>query len=177
MQTAQDPGRSRLKPGYLCSPVLPLTPLFPFAPLPLCSNTHDTNEQCDGRRPTCINCDESGNECTYRDQAEVSPEAGKLVVEVVKILNSMPTKDAIWTLQLLSGEANAPTIMSTLREKASSRQKLAGEDLNIPETRLEFEIQHPVAYPSLALVSPDVLTMQPLAGKLPSSRDDHVDNQ
>lgn len=89
----------------------------------------------------------------------------------------MPTKDAIWTLQLLSGEANAPTIMSTLREKASSRQKLARDDLNIPETRLEFETQHPVAYPSLALVSPDVLTMQPLAGKLPSSRDDHVDNQ
>lgn len=179
MQTAQDPGKSRLKSSYLQNIVFPSL-FFIFAPYLFVrgsSNTHDTNEKCDGRRPKCINCDESGNECTYRDQAEFSPEAGRLVVEVVKILNSLPTKDAIWTLQLLSGEANAPTIMSTLRDKTSITQKLAGDELNIPETRLEFEMQHPVAYPSLALVSPSALTIQPLADKLPSNRDGDVNSQ
>lgn len=135
------------------------------------SNTPD-HPKCDGRRPRCVNCADSGAECSYRDESEFPHEAGKLVVEAVRILNSLPAEAAARTLQRLRGEANAPTIMSTLRREISSggwqnggddddeNLDAAASQTGLPGTDppLELEVQHPVAYPALTFVSSNTLS-------------------
>lgn len=44
--------------------------------------------------------------------SELSHESRKLVIEVVRMLNSMPTAEAIQTLRALSTETNALIILS-----------------------------------------------------------------
>ncbi len=112
------------------------------------------SRQCDGQRPVCTNCLGATSQCTYRDESDLSHESRKDVVDVVRMLNSMPATEAIRTLRVLGTETNAPVILSTLRDVArtphrpSADSSAAATSSDAPEA-LEFEIQNPTAYPVL----------------------------
>lgn len=122
--------------------------------------------QCDGQHPVCNNCLGSTNQCDYRDESTLSHESRKLVVELVRILNSIPDAEALRTLKLLSTETNAPIILSTLRDEAVGRDKSSLDPLPAATTPgaselLEFELQNPTAYPSVPPFDPKDLEKEP----------------
>ena len=89
------------------------------------------------------------------------------MVELVRILNSIPAAEAIRTLRLLSTETNAPIILSTLRDEARTRRESSGDSSmaamsNDTFEPLEFEVQNPIAYPNIALHDPKEFEKQPI---------------
>lgn len=109
-------------------------------------------------------------QCAYRDESDLSHESRKLVIEVVRILNSIPAAEAVRTLRLLGTETNAPIILSTLRDEATARsepstESSTGAGSNDTSEPLEFEVQHPIAYPTLLPSDHQKLKKQPYAGR------------
>ena len=105
----------------------------------------------------CINCLGAPTQCAYRDDPDLSNKPTQSVVEVIRILNGMPAAETIRTLRLLGTETNASIILSVLRDDAMVRgDALADYGMSsmsgdMPEP-LEFEIQHPIAYPPVPSV-------------------------
>lgn len=102
----------------------------------------------------------------YRDESDLSHESRKILVEVVRILNSIPVGESVRTLRLLSAETNAPIILSTLRDEATARRErpFSSDGNATPDGQpapLEFEIQNPIAYPAIAQFNRNKAEKQP----------------
>ncbi|EXU95357.1 Zn(2)-Cys(6) zinc finger domain protein [Metarhizium robertsii] len=60
-----------------------------------CNDCRRRKIRCDGQRPVCSNCQGKTERCEYRDEGGPSKESKDLVVEVLRILGQMPTKEAL----------------------------------------------------------------------------------
>lgn len=131
--------------------------------------------QCDGQRPVCTNCQGQAGECVYRDESDLSNDSRSLVVEIFRMLNSVPSAEAVRILKLLSTETNAAVILSTLRDETSgmsqtSEDAAAGLDSEVNPEPLEFVVQNPIAYPIISpfdrkLLEKELNLDQPGSGK------------
>ncbi|KAK1237058.1 hypothetical protein MKX07_000480 [Trichoderma sp. CBMAI-0711] len=118
--------------------------------------------RCDGLRPTCSTCRELAVRCTYRDDYKLTPEAQGLLVEVMRLLNSLPEREAIRMLRYLKSETDAAVILSTLRGGISaihqpSELRIAVATMDNSFHALQLGSQNPVAYPYLPPLQPQAL--------------------
>ncbi|KAH0497710.1 hypothetical protein TgHK011_004996 [Trichoderma gracile] len=118
--------------------------------------------RCDGLRPTCSTCRGIAVRCTYRDDYKLTPEAQGLLVEVMRILNSLPEREAIRMLRYLKSETDAAVILSTLRGGISmihqpSELRNAVATMDNSFHALQLGSQNPVAYPYLPPLHPQAL--------------------
>lgn len=109
--------------------------------------------QCDGMRPTCANCLSQSIPCLYRDNAELSPEIKKVVVDMVGMLTSLPAAEASKVLESLKSESNGSVILSILRDKTGSQDgpKDGANGTCDTTNTFAFETQNPTAYPVIPL--------------------------
>ncbi|KAF4508846.1 hypothetical protein G6O67_005177 [Ophiocordyceps sinensis] len=121
--------------------------------------------RCDGQRPTCANCRDQTSHCEYRDDAPLSDESKKLVVEMVKLFNTLPAADLIRIMPSLGEEPEASTILSILRGDPTSHQTFkSAAATNITSgnfEHVELAAQHPIAYPVLTPFDPKALQSEP----------------
>ncbi|KAK2590778.1 hypothetical protein QQS21_011532 [Conoideocrella luteorostrata] len=117
--------------------------------------------QCDGQRPTCTACEGKTDECSYRDESEMSQESQSLVLEVIRVLNTVPAEEIIQKLQALKREIDASTILSILRDQdilnldADYSNTIA--TMNDELQSLELGPQNPNAYPTVPTLTSDTL--------------------
>ena len=96
--------------------------------------------------------------CVYRDSTAIPPQTAKLLVEVVRLLNSMPGDDAVRALQQLRGESDARVILSVLRGGIDITQRPS--ELSTTTAVMDNGLQSielanyfPIAYPRLPRIS------------------------
>ncbi|KAL6879314.1 N-terminal fungal transcription regulatory domain-containing protein [Trichoderma novae-zelandiae] len=121
--------------------------------------------RCDGMRPACSACRGIALRCTYRDDYKLTTEAQKLLVEVMRILNTLPETEAVRMLRYLKNETDAAVILSTLRGGISaihrpSELRNAVAIMDNSFHALQLESQHPSAYPFLPPLHPQTLSME-----------------
>lgn len=126
--------------------------------------------QCDGQRPVCSNCQGKTDHCEYRDEEVPSKESRDLVIEVLRTLGQLPTTDAIQYIEGLKGEADALTILSTLRQGLTCRQPEVDNSTasvstdNDKPTPQEWQTQNPMAYPGTAGRDTNLFQKDPYRG-------------
>ncbi|KAG5974960.1 hypothetical protein E4U55_007947 [Claviceps digitariae] len=129
--------------------------------------------QCDGNRPKCSNCLGKSQDCEYRDDGDLSKETKDVILEVTRSLSQLPAATRSRTLQGLSSESNAWTILSTLRQKAienrqdsndASASTMSSTDDETCELTQNWESQNPVAYPERDITEPNMMPNQELTG-------------
>ena len=133
--------------------------------------------QCDGQRPVCTNCQGQTGECVYRDEADLSNESRSLVIEIVRMLNSVSSPDAVRILKLVSNETNAAIVLSTLRDETrgssqTTEDAAAGLDSEVNPEPLKFVVQNPIAYPIITPFDRKVLEKELNLGQPGSGKGD-----
>ncbi|KAJ4863569.1 fungal zn(2)-Cys(6) binuclear cluster domain-containing protein [Trichoderma breve] len=118
--------------------------------------------RCDGIRPACSTCRGIAIRCTYRDDYKLTTESQKLLVEVMRILNALPEREALLMLRSLKSETDAAVILSTLRDgvptiRRPSELRNAVAIMDNSFQTLELESQNPNAYPFLPPMIPQTL--------------------
>ena len=127
--------------------------------------------QCDGQRPVCSNCQGKTDQCEYRDEGGPSKESTDLVVEVLRTLGQLPSSDALEYIEGLKDEADALTILSTLRRGLTCRQPESDDSTVAPitgddtkPTTQEWQKRNPMAYPGTAGRDANLFQKDPYRG-------------
>ncbi|KKP04360.1 hypothetical protein THAR02_03563 [Trichoderma harzianum] len=128
-----------------------------------CNACRRKKTRCDGIRPACSTCRGIAIRCTYRDDYKLVPESQKLLVEVIRILNTLPDREALRILHSLRTETDAAVILSTLRDgvpaiRRPSDLRNAVAIMDNSFQALELESQNPIAYPFLPPIVPQTLS-------------------
>ncbi|KAK7227537.1 hypothetical protein V2G26_015540 [Clonostachys chloroleuca] len=136
-----------------------------------CNECRRKKIRCDGRRPVCTHCSTKNfSHCEYRNDA-LSSECRTLLLEVVKLLNSIPSMEMVRLLDDL-GKADAVTIITTLRDRVKAIPGGAGEQDTAatgpgregsPDSA-ELKLDHPLAYPNVAKMDPELFDTGPYQG-------------
>lgn len=100
--------------------------------------------------------------CVYRDNTALPPQTAKVLVEVVRLLNSMPGNDAAHALRQLRGEPDARVILSVLRGGMDVTQRPSELSTTAPTVdnslqNIELANHFPIAYPRLPRIPIDSL--------------------
>lgn len=118
----------------------------------------DGDEQCDGERPACYNCQAQKNLCEYRDEGGLSTESKSLVLEIIAILNELSTSTLNQTLRNLKSEENATTVLAALRNAKGTDdqfENFAKPSASSPDDGMvlnkngELASHYPAVYPNL----------------------------
>ncbi|KAL6805193.1 N-terminal fungal transcription regulatory domain-containing protein [Trichoderma sp. SZMC 28012] len=128
-----------------------------------CNTCRRKKIRCDGMRPACSTCRGVAIRCTYRDDYKLIPESQKLLVEVIRILNTLPDREALSILHSLRSETDAAVILSTLRDgvpaiRRPSELRNAVAIMDNSLQTVELESQNPIAYPFLPPIIPQALS-------------------
>ncbi len=150
----------------LPSPAAPLphtSPPFPFSLTQFSPQDDElTVLQCDGQRPMCSNCRKRGvSSCIYTEKLESVPE---VLVEVLRLLKSLPDNRASDLLRILRENDDPATVLSRFRGDRVGDQPYLVPDSEYEATpaaqnSLESELgaKNPTSYPALAPVLLSVL--------------------
>lgn len=108
--------------------------------------------RCDGLRPNCSNCKDSPEPCIYRNDSELSHDSKLLLLEVIRLLNSIPDDETLERLRVLRREIDTSVILTILRQDVdSSQQPLdkseSSSEGGDPFQVLELSSQYPNVYP------------------------------